>query len=335
MHRRAVLAGLAGLAIVPACAQQSNRIDISGNRLLWNDAPLRLRGIAMGDPVYIRAGRSLDDYRVVARDWAANCVRISVHPGHWRYDPALMTHYLDADIAAARAQGLFVIVDWHAIGFPDHYEPVPPPEWGLPPDAYLSSIPDAIAFWTAMAQRHADDPCVLFELWNEPVGHESHWLSDGAWWPDFKQAWLQITAAIRTYSDNILLCSGGRWAHDLTGPAADPMPDPRTACAWHVYPNEDRYDADRWFKSLGNLAAHKPIIVTEWGFCPSCTDGLAGGLTDFAEPFTRNVLDALELSHTAWCYSPGATPALLAADGQTPSDYGAFVKAYLTGLRDA
>ncbi|UXN70798.1 cellulase family glycosylhydrolase [Devosia neptuniae] len=157
MRRRAVLAGLAGLA-APAPAQQPTRIEISGHRLLWNDAPLRLCGIAMGDPVYIRAGRSLDDYRVVAQDWGANCVRISVHPGHWRYDPVLMAQYLDTDIAAARAQGLFVIVDWHVIGFPDHYEPVPPPEWGLPPDAYLSSIADAIAFWTSMAQRHGDDP---------------------------------------------------------------------------------------------------------------------------------------------------------------------------------
>jgi hypothetical protein len=105
------------------------------------------------------------------------------------------------------------------------------------------------------------------------------------------------------------------------------MADPRTAYAWHVYPNEDRADPDRWFKSLGDIASRKPVIVTEWGFCPECDNGLQGGIDDFAIPFT-NVLDALGLGHTAWSYSTGAYPALLNPDG-TPSVYGAFVQTYL------
>ncbi|MHA6689826.1 glycoside hydrolase family 5 protein [Devosia sp. A449] len=331
MNRRGALAGLAGLAATPLLrAAEPGRIEIVGNRLQWNSAPLRLAGIAMGDPVYIRAGRSLDDYRVVAEDWAANCVRISVHPGHWRYDRMLLGQLLDADIAAARARQLFVIVDWHAIGFPDLYEPVPPPQWGLPADAYLSSIDDAIAFWRGMAERHGSDPAVLFELWNEPVGDERHWLSDGAFWSEFRPAWAAITTEIRRISDNIVLAAGGRWAHDLTGAAADPLDDARTAYAWHVYPNEDRHAPDRWFASLGALAEHRPIIVTEWGFCPACEDGLQGGFDDFAMPFARDVLDGLGLGHTAWCYSPGAAPALLRQD-DTPSSYGRFVRDYLRG----
>lgn len=329
MNRRSALAGLATLGAMPLLrAAEPGRIEITGNSFTWGGAPLRLAGIAMGDPVYIRAGRSLDDYRVVATDWAANCVRISVHPGHWRYDATLMAQLLDADIAAARAQGLFVIVDWHAIGFPGRYQPVPPPEWGLLADIYLSTIEDAVAFWRSMAQRHGEDPAVLFELWNEPVGDNQHWISDGAYWPEFKPAWTTITGEIRALSDNIVLASGGRWAHDLTGAAADPLDDARTAYAWHVYPNEDRTDPDRWFKSLGTLPAQKPIVVTEWGFCTDCADGLQGGVTDYAEPFTREVLDGLGLSHTAWCYSSGALPALLQADG-APSTYGQFVRDYL------
>jgi len=284
----------------------------------------------MGDPVYIRAGRSLDDYRVVARDWSANCVRISVHPGHWRQDPALLEQVLDADIAAARAQGLFVIVDWHAIGFPGLYEPLPPPQWGLLADAYLSSIDDAIAFWRGMAERHGDDPAILFELWNEPVGSDSHWISDGAFWPVFRPAWVAITAEIRRVSDNVVLAAGGRWAHDLTGAAADPLDDSRIAYAWHVYPNEDRHAPDRWFASLGTLARHKPIIVTEWGFCPDCDSDLRGGTDDFAIPFTRDVLDGLGLGHTAWCYIAGAAPSLLTSNDQ-PSSYGRFLRDYLRG----
>ncbi|HTM77865.1 MAG TPA: cellulase family glycosylhydrolase, partial [Devosia sp.] len=288
-----------------------------------------------GDPVYIRAGRSLADYTTVARDWSANCVRISVHPGHWRYDRTQMAALLDADVQAARAQGLFVIIDWHAIGFPDLYEPIPPPEWGLQADAYLSSIADAADFWRAMAQFYGSDPAILFELWNEPVGDDRHWVSDGAYWDMFRPAWTELTTAIRAISDTIILCSGGRWAHDLSGAAAAPMADPRTAYAWHVYPNEDRGEPDRWFKSLAGLAARKPIVVTEWGFLPDGPGDLTGSIADFAKPFVTNVLDGLGLSHTAWCYSPGAMPALLAADGTSPSAYGAFVQTQLVASATA
>ncbi|HTN63128.1 MAG TPA: cellulase family glycosylhydrolase, partial [Devosia sp.] len=310
-------------------AQPAPRIDIDGNRLTWNGQDLRLRGVAMGDPVYIRAGRSLSDYAVVAQDWAANCVRISVHPGHWRYDPVQMAALLDADVQAARAQGLFVVIDWHAIGFPGLYQPVPPPEWGLTEDAYLSTIEDAAGFWQAMARAYGNDPAIVFELWNEPVGNARHWLSNGAYWQDFQPAWAELSTAIRAIADNIILCAGGRWAHDLTGAAALPMEDKRTAYAWHVYPNEDRHDPDRWFKSLAGLAARKPIIVTEWGFLPDGSGDLAGGIDSFATPFVTTVLDGLGLGHTAWCYSSGAMPALLAADGASPSAYGAFVQTQL------
>ncbi|MDB5537443.1 MAG: Endoglucanase 5 [Devosia sp.] len=326
LSRRAVVAGLLASGVMPARAQPATRIEIEGNRMLWNGEILRLRGVAMGDPVYIRAGRSLSDYMTVATDWSANCVRISVHPGHWRYDRSQMAALLDADVQAARAQGLFVIIDWHAIGFPGMYQPVPPPEWGLLADAYLSTITDAADFWQAMAQFYGHDPAILFELWNEPVTDDHHWVSDGAGWPQFRAAWVELTAAIRAISDNIILCTGGRWAHDLIGAAGAPMDDPRTAYSWHVYPNEDRNAPDRWLKSLAGLAAQKPIVVTEWGFLPDGPGDLTGGLDDFARPFVADVLDGLGLGHTAWCYSPGATPALLAADGASPSAYGRFVR---------
>lgn len=331
-RRRAVtlLAAAATTSLVQA--GETGRIEIDGNRLRWNGAPLRLRGIAMGDPVYIRAGRSLDDYRAVAQDWAANCVRISVHPGHWRYDRSLMAQLLDADVAAARAQGLFVIIDWHAIGFPGLSQPVPPADWGLIADAYLASIADAVSFWTVMAQRYGGEPAILFEIWNEPVGDDRHWVSDGAFWPVFKPAWTEIIGTIRAISDTVTLAAGGRWAHDLTGPASDPLDDARTAYAWHVYPNEDLNRPDRWWRSLGTLAQNKPILVTEWGFCLDCPGDVAGSLDDFAIPFTRDMLDGLGLSHTAWCYSPGASPALLLPDGE-PSVYGAFVRDYLRAGR--
>lgn len=332
LSRRSFLTGLAAAVATPALAVDRSRIEIEGNCLTHGGVPLRLAGVAVGDPVYIRGGRPLSDYAVIARDWGANCVRISTHPGHWRADPVAMLAAIATNVGAARAEDLFVILDWHAIGFPDHYQPIPPPEWGLPADAYLADMALTKSFWRAMAQQFGSDPAILFEIWNEPVIDETLWVSTGQHWPLLKSAWREIIAEIRAISDSIVLCSGGRWAHDLVGVRSDPVDDARTAYAWHVYPGEDRDRPDRWFTSLDGLHQHKPVIVTEWGFCPDCDGSLGGTAQAFGEPFVDAILDAFGLGHTAWCYSAGAAPALLAADGTTPSAYGFFVREHLRRL---
>ena len=78
--------------------------------------------------------------------------------------------------------------------------------------------------------------------------------------------------------------------------------------------------------TLGGLQKVKPIVVTEWGFRPGADDDLRGTVDDFAKPFVHDVLDKFELSHTAWCYSTGAMPNLLADENGTPSPAGEFVR---------
>ena len=81
--------------------------------------------------------------------------------------------------------------------------------------------------------------------------------------------------------------------------------------------------------SLGGLDAVKPVVVTEWGFCSPCSADLYGTVADFGAGFARDVLDRHGLHSTAWCWSPGAAPAMLEPDYRTPNAYGAFVEAYL------
>ena len=331
LGRRAVLAGAAALGAMAlglggARAANPPRIEIAGNAFSYGGQKLRLTGIAVGDPTYIRANRPLSDYHVIASDWRANCVRISVQPGLWRADPDGMRQALGANVAAARAEGLFVIIDWHRIGFPDLYDPTVPTDWGLPADVELASIAETIAFWQDIAKQYAGDPAVLFEIWNEPVADPKLWVATGQHWPVFKPAWEQIIAAIRPLADNIVLCAGGYWAHDLVGIKDSLIADDRTAYVWHSYPNAERGDMAARIATLGGLQAVKPIVVTEWGFRPGSDDDLRGTVEDFAKPFVRDVLDRFELSHTAWCYSTGAMPNLLADEAGTPSAAGMFVR---------
>lgn len=304
------------------------RLEIAGNRILSGGLPVRLLGVGVGDPVYVRANRSIDDFRVLADDWNCNSVRISVHPGHWRSEPGSTMAALARDVSAARARGLWVIIDWHAIGFPGRYAEKVDPSWGLILDAFDSDEALAIEFWREMALSFGNDPGILFELWNEPVYDGRLWKSTGQHWPQLKSLWMRLLGVIRRHSDAIVIATGGRWAHDLKGIANDPIDDPRVAYAWHCYPKEDKGLPNRWDDSLGGLQAVKPVLVTEWGFCRSCETHLAGTPADFGEPFVRDALDRYQLHSFAWCYSTGATPQLLNPD-ETPSEFGAFVKSHL------
>src|SRR5438445_13620329 len=85
LHRRSLLT--AGLVFLLAVAELPagggdgiERLDVHGRELLFNGKPIRLRGVAVGDPIHVREGRSAYDYVVIAKGWNANVVRIHVHP---------------------------------------------------------------------------------------------------------------------------------------------------------------------------------------------------------------------------------------------------------------
>ncbi len=335
--RREALAG--GLALAaPAILRprtalaRAERIEIDGNRFAYRGRPLRLTGVAMGDPIHVRYRRPLSDYAVVATDWLANCVRISLHPGHWLADPSAAELALARDVEAARALGLFVIICWHRIGWPGTYDLVPPPDWGLPADAFIADIEETRRFWRAMAYIHGDDPGILFELWNEPSIDAYYWEATGRDWPTFKRAWEYLIDEIRIVSDAVILCAGGFWAHDLVGVKDDPVGDPRVGYAWHAYPQANRNDSAARLATLGGLHAVKPIVVTEWGWCTDCVEDIRGTEAGFGAPLMHDIIDGLGLGYTAWSYSVGAKPNLLADAEGTPSDYGRFVRRH---LRDA
>lgn len=324
----ALLGGEARVLRAQSQPASGGRLEIKGNRIMANGAPVRLMGVGVGDPVYVRANRGIEDFRVLARDWRCNAVRISVHPGHWRASPGATLAALGRDVAAARAEGLWVVIDWHAIGFPGRYAEKVDPSWGLPLDAFDSDEDLALEFWREMALTFGRDTGVLFELWNEPVYDGRLWKNTGRHWPQLKALWLRLLAEVRRHSEAIVIASGGRWAHDLMGIAADPIDDPRVAYAWHCYPKDEKAVPNRWEECLGGLPALKPVLVTEWGFCRSCEAHLFGTPEDFGVPLLREAIDRHELHAFAWCYSTGATPQLLSPNG-TPSEFGSFVKAYL------
>ena len=268
-----------------------------------------------------------DPYPEIARDWHANVVRLSVHPGTWRDKKKAATATLKRHVEMARAAGLYVIIDYHAIGFPDGYQhgyfDVTEPDTAT--DYYDSRFSLALDFWITVATE-VQDTGVLFELWNEPTsGSEEEEGGDLSYWKEYRPYWRVLTDAIRSVGNrNVILAAPPLWAFNLRGLKDSLLPDEQTAYAWHVYAG---IPPEEWADALDSLHAVKPVVVTEWGFEPNATQHWAGTAEEYGEPFA-DFLDERGLSSTAWGWNPDYAPSLRRKDG-TSTEWGEFAKAYL------
>jgi hypothetical protein len=330
--RRQVLAslGAAGLltalpAVKPARAA-AGPLTVQGNQLLADGVPVRLRGLALGDSTQARAGRPISDLAVCADQWHANVVRLAVVPSDFRDRTSQCLAALDRDVQAALAQGMWVIIDWHVVGWPDGWSEWPEmiTDWSL-----------CRTFWTVMRDIYGSDGRIVFELWNEPLSSFAWGDPNDATWPEQRARFAQLVDLIRRSSANVIICSGDWNSFDLRGIRAHPIPGGNIAYAWHVYPIEGRADVPRWSAMLDDLDGVAPVIVTEWGFSADPKDAdehFHGTAASFGDPLVA-FLNQRGLHWTSWCWHPEYGPRMLEDDWRTPTTFGAFVQAQLAADR--
>lgn len=313
-------------------------LHVAGNRLRYGPREVRLRGVCVGDAVLARKDRPLDDYAAIAGDWRSNAVRIGVAPTTWRNgDKAETMRELRAQVAAALAQKMFVIVDWHVIGWPGEgplgaYSEAS--SWpGDPKDLYDADFGLALDFWRACAREFGADGRVAFQLWCEPVRGKDAWNGNpGESWPRLKPWFSRLIAAIRAEgAPNLVLASGDRWAYDLRGIRQSPLEDRNAAYEWHVYAGHGNNDPQAWAAALDGLDRERPVLVTEWGFEEETKGHFKGTEEAFGKPFL-DFIEARRMSWTAWCWHPSWGPPMLTEDWRTPTVYGAFVRDALRRL---
>jgi endoglucanase len=171
---------------------------------------------------------------------------------------------------AATDAGLFVIVDYQVIGFPDGYYQRVPPSRG-PQDLYDSDFALATDFWDTVLTQ-IQNPRVMFELWNEPVCEEVELHPsdpNGSKWAQLKPYYEVLISTIRDNGgQSMILATSNHWAYNLKGIKDDPLTDPNAAYTWHDYAGHDENNPNRWAAALDGLHRIKPVLVTEWGFEP-------------------------------------------------------------------
>jgi hypothetical protein len=318
-------------ALYPAASiiDQPGRLEVRGKELLYDGKPIRLRGVAVGDPVMGRQGRPTSDYEYLANDWKANVIRIGIHPRVWKREPH--TKVLDRlveDVDAALKNKMFVIIDWHVIGWPDGYFQLP--DWGGEKDTYDSSFKLAKDFWTAVAERYGKDGRVMFEFWNEPAFQKQDWDPKvGQKWSEFKPYMKELLDIVRQHGENVVIVSSNRWSYWLKGVRNDLLEGKNVAYAWHIYAGHSKNNPKAWAEALDDLQNVAPVLVTEWGFQPGANAHYRGGPEDFGTPFVRDFLEGKGLHSTAWCWHATWGPPMLKQDWRTPNEFGSFVRSYL------
>lgn len=239
----AMLIGQAGWAAprVPAGSPVAvhGRLAVKGNRVVdAQGKPYAVHGMSLfwsqWQPRYYDAST----VAWLVRDWRVSAVRAAIGAQSGGYDaqPAAETKRAEMVIDAAIAQGIYVVVDWHA---------------------HQPRADDAVRFFTRIARKYRGVPNLIYEPYNEP-------LPEHGWATVLKPYHARVIGAIRAIDPDAFVVAGTRsWSQDVDEAAADPLPFANVAYTLHFY--AATYKAE--LRAKADLAMRRGIalFVTEYG----------------------------------------------------------------------
>jgi aryl-phospho-beta-D-glucosidase BglC (GH1 family) len=213
--------------------------SLAGPSLFWSNT-------GWGADRYYNA----DVVAYIQKDWNATIVRAAIGAdknGGYAADPDGNFAKAERVIDAAIAQGIYVIVDWHA-----H-------------DAEKNPAL-AISFFEKIATKYGKSPNVIYEIYNEP-------LQNVDWKKQIKPYAEQVIAKIRAIDpDNLIIVGTQTWSQDVDKAAADPIKGfSNIAYTLHFYAGSHKQDVrDKAQKALDSGIA---LMITEWGTVNANGDG--------------------------------------------------------------
>ena len=292
-------------------------LTTSGNTLRDANGPLVLRGLNRAGLETTGTAPTADEVRL-ARSWGANVLRLNVSgplytAGDCAYDAAYARSVDDA-VGTITAAGLVALLDLHTSS---------PFACGRTKQQQMADT-TSLAFWQQAAARHASNPLVMFDLYNEP-----HDISDDVWLHggtvttgtlDWTAVGMQdLYDAVRsTGATNVVVASGNDWANRLPasritgygvvyGVHAYTCPVTPTDCS--ATPTDPTPILSSWAVPSQSV----PVALTEFGY-PSQADGAA---------YVGNAISYAEAHGWGW--------AAFAWDGSTGSPFGLLASS-TTGL---
>ena len=350
---RAFFGFTVGLAVSDAISAMPLPLRVSGAQLLTDTGyPVRLRGVNCAGMEWTSNGDGhiLKTVETAVSDWHANLIRLPLSQDRWfgkapeQKDGGASYRALVrrlVDFCATNNAYIILDLHWSDAG-----------EWGK--NIGQHNLPDknSIVFWNNIAPLYANNPAVLFDLYNEPSRITwDQWFKGGRITETDQKTHVAVSydavgmsalvAAVRSAgAKNVLVASGINWAYEQEGiPGQHELLDPGgdgVVYAAHPYPHAfehiGRETIAQWTARMEAFSKKLPLIVTEFGSEETNWPfPKAWNYND--EKWTREMLRVLEEHHwnwTAWDFHPAASPCLIANWNYTPTpQFGRWVKAAL------
>lgn len=321
---------LATLFSAGAFAELS-KVSVQGNRFVTADGkPIVSRGLDTSDPDKLqRNGHWNSEYFKAAKSWGANIMRFAVHPAAWRiHGKRGYLKLLDQGVAWAKAEGLYVIIDWHSIGNLPGQKFFPASSELYPPTAYNTTKEETFDFWRTMARRYGRNNTVaFFELFNEPALGGAMGTCT---WAEWKSLLEELIATIRANGGRAVpLVSGFNFGYDLTPVAKSPLNAEGIGYVSHPYPMKAKQPWEQnWTRDWGFVAEKYPLFLTEIGFLgpdePRGYNPITGD-ESYGDAITSYCAQR-GISYTVWCFDPHWGPTLIKDWSFTPTRQGAYFK---------
>ena len=329
-------------------------LKVKGTQILNSkNEPVLLRGVnaACLEWTIDGDGHILETARVAIDDWHANIIRLPLSQDRWfGKDPnstdegkgyrALVKEVVDL----CSSKGCYILLDLH-------WSDVN--EWGQ--NIGQHSMPDrnSVIFWKDFAPVYANNPAVLFDLYNEP--HDVTWdvwlnggmITDrpnrpGLSAKKYEAVGMQemLDTVRATGAKNVIVAGGLEWAYDFNGILAGrQLKDPKgngVIYANHAYDNKQQ-SVFTWIANMEEATAKFPVIVSEFGGAggPNRRSGWWGQSpsTAMGDDWLLHVLQAIQdhnWSFTAWDLHTTAGPTLIADWNYMPTpEFGVYVKELL------
>ena len=222
-----------------AALQKLAKIGCNGIRLTAQ--LIGSKGKANGYVYYYNGSSRTGDYN------DSNATRVSDE------DKQKMLQIIDGVIANATEAGMYVVIDW-----------------GILASNPCQYVNEACEFFGKLAEKHADNPYVIFEICNEPV---ANWDGENSI-KEYANALIDtirkkgsdaiVIVAPKGSATNLSVYSGGATAGD--DPIDKPLDDDRrfnVAYTFHCYPFNYSYDKDYSYKLRDAYEAGLTVISTE------------------------------------------------------------------------
>lgn len=352
--------------VIPSAWSASPALVVIGNqiRTASTACTVILRGVNVDSLEYVPAGNGPSSGGITAtvaesiQVWGSNLIRLPLSQDFWFGIPnskstsVNMNSYrtlVDNVVKVCSDNNAYVVLDLHWSGTAT--APSNPGGTGWGTAVAQQNMPDAnaVTFWSDVAARYANNPAVLFDLYNEPKS-----VSWDVWRDGTVSGGITVIPGLQTLlntiratgANNIVVAGGLDWAYDLSGVPYYHLTDTigsGVVYSTHVYPWKG---STPWLVSdasdaIDPTGTQYPILVGEFGqnesdykSCPNCSVTYYTGYSTGS--WTQSVLNWINLHgyhYAAWDMHTGSSPCLISNWQFTPTIYhGVPVKSDLATL---